>query len=61
MRGCYEEGTTATPFDMVVLNKLDRCDVALDAIRRVPRLPGQVGAETARFHTTMQRLKLYIG
>ena len=61
VRGYKEEGTTTTPFDMVVLNNLDRYQLALDAIRRIPRLAGQVAAETARFEATMQRHKLYIG
>lgn len=38
VRGFIEEGTTTTPFDMVVLNHLDRYHLALDAIERVPRL-----------------------
>ena len=38
VRGYKEEGTTTTPFDMVVLNNLDRYQLALDAIRRIPRL-----------------------
>ena len=61
VRGYKEEGTTTTPFDMVVLNQLDRYQLALDAIRRIPRLRHQVDAETARYWTTMQRHKLYIG
>ncbi|WP_096698835.1 phosphoketolase [Polaromonas sp. AER18D-145] len=61
VRGYKEEGTTTTPFDMVVLNSVDRYQLALDAIRRIPRLAGQVAAETARFDATMQRHKLYIG
>jgi xylulose-5-phosphate/fructose-6-phosphate phosphoketolase len=61
VRGYKEEGTTTTPFDMVVLNNLDRFQLALDAIRRIPRLAGRVAAETARYDTTMQRHKLYIG
>lgn len=60
VRGYREEGTTTTPFDMVVLNNLDRYQLALDAIRRIPRLADQVEAETARYETTMQRHKLYI-
>ena len=60
VRGYMEEGTTTTPFDMVVLNNLDRYQLALDAIRRIPRLAGQIEAETARFDATMQRHKLYI-
>ena len=61
VRGYKEEGTTTTPFDMVVLNNLDRYQLALDAICRIPRLGGQVEAETARFNATMQRHKRYIG
>ena len=38
MRGYIEEGTTTTPFDMTVLNRLDRFDLAIDVIDRVPRL-----------------------
>ena len=60
VRGYREEGTTTTPFDMVVLNNLDRYQLALDAIRRIPRLADQVAAETARYETTMQRHRLYI-
>ncbi|HEY9716028.1 MAG TPA: phosphoketolase family protein [Trichormus sp.] len=38
VRGYKEEGTTTTPFDMVVLNDLDRFHLAGDAIDRIPRL-----------------------
>ena len=60
VRGYTEEGTTTTPFDMVVLNNLDRYQLALDAIRRIPRLSDQVEMATARYWTTMERHKLYI-
>jgi xylulose-5-phosphate/fructose-6-phosphate phosphoketolase len=60
VRGFKEEGTTTTPFDMVVLNNLDRYQLALDAIRRVPRLRGRVVEETARYTATMERHKRYI-
>ena len=60
VRGYKEEGTTTTPFDMVVLNDLDRYRLALDAIERIPRLKAQVPAETARYWATMERHKLYI-
>ena len=43
VRGYKEEGTTTTPFDMCVLNNIDRFQLTLDAIRRVPRLAPQVG------------------
>src|SRR5215207_8383248 len=36
---CYkEEGTTTTPFDMCILNEIDRYSLAIDAIDRVPQL-----------------------
>ena len=38
VRGYKEEGTTSTPFDMCVLNDLDRFHLAMDVIDRVPRL-----------------------
>jgi xylulose-5-phosphate/fructose-6-phosphate phosphoketolase len=38
VRGFAEEGTTTTPFDMVVLNGLDRYHLAIEAIERVPGL-----------------------
>jgi xylulose-5-phosphate/fructose-6-phosphate phosphoketolase len=60
VRGYKEEGTTTTPFDMVVLNNLDRYQLALDAIQRIPRLIDQVDKATARYWTTMERHKLYI-
>jgi xylulose-5-phosphate/fructose-6-phosphate phosphoketolase len=43
VRGYKEEGTTTTPFDMVVLNDLDRFHLAIDVIDRVPGL-ATVGA-----------------
>jgi xylulose-5-phosphate/fructose-6-phosphate phosphoketolase len=38
VRGYKEEGTTTTPFDMTVLNELDRFSLARDVIDRVPGL-----------------------
>jgi xylulose-5-phosphate/fructose-6-phosphate phosphoketolase len=43
VRGYKEEGTTTTPFDMTVLNDLDRFHLAGDVIDRVPRLQ-RIGA-----------------
>ncbi|RBY83073.1 phosphoketolase [Geodermatophilus sp. TF02-6] len=38
VRGYVEEGTTTTPFDMCVMNRIDRFHLAADVIDRVPRL-----------------------
>jgi xylulose-5-phosphate/fructose-6-phosphate phosphoketolase len=38
VRGYKEEGTTTTPFDMVMLNDLDRFHLVMDVIDRVPGL-----------------------
>lgn len=38
VRGYKEEGTTTTPFDMCVLNDLDRFHLVMDVIERVPKL-----------------------
>jgi xylulose-5-phosphate/fructose-6-phosphate phosphoketolase len=43
VRGYKEEGTTTTPFDMTVLNDLDRFHLAGDLVDRVPRLRNSVG------------------
>jgi xylulose-5-phosphate/fructose-6-phosphate phosphoketolase len=43
VRGYKEEGTTTTPFDMTVLNDLDRFHLAGDVVDRVPRLADTAG------------------
>jgi xylulose-5-phosphate/fructose-6-phosphate phosphoketolase len=48
VRGYKEEGTTTTPFDMAVLNDLDRFHLAGDVVDRVPRLQ-RVGAHFKQF------------
>jgi xylulose-5-phosphate/fructose-6-phosphate phosphoketolase len=60
VRGYKEEGTTTTPFDMVVLNDLDRYRLALDALARIPRFADRMEQETARYWTMIERHKLYV-
>jgi xylulose-5-phosphate/fructose-6-phosphate phosphoketolase len=43
VRGYKEEGTTTTPFDMVMLNDLDRFHLVMDVIDRVPGLASSAG------------------
>jgi xylulose-5-phosphate/fructose-6-phosphate phosphoketolase len=61
VRGYKEEGTTTTPFDMVVLNNLDRYQLALDAVKRIPRLHDEIGRAEERYRTVMERHRLYVG
>ena len=54
VRGYKEEGTTTTPFDMVMLNDLDRFRIVMDVIDRVPSLGSRVA--TLRQRMTDARL-----
>jgi xylulose-5-phosphate/fructose-6-phosphate phosphoketolase len=44
VRGYKEEGTTTTPFDMVVMNDMDRFHLVMDVIDRIPGLAARAGA-----------------
>ena len=44
VRGYNEEGTTTTPFDMVMLNDLDRFHLVIDVLDRVPGLEPRTAA-----------------
>lgn len=48
VRGYKEEGTTTTPFDMTVLNEIDRFHLAGDVVDRVPRL-ASIGSHFKQF------------
>jgi xylulose-5-phosphate/fructose-6-phosphate phosphoketolase len=52
VRGFSEQGTTTTPFDMVVLNRMSRYHLVLEALRRSRRAPER-GAELAQHCTDM--------
>jgi xylulose-5-phosphate/fructose-6-phosphate phosphoketolase len=54
VRGYKEEGTTTTPFDMVMLNDLDRFHLVMDVIDRVPGL----GSAAASLWQEMQDARL---
>ncbi|MBV8560251.1 MAG: phosphoketolase family protein, partial [Acidimicrobiia bacterium] len=54
VRGYKEEGTTTTPFDMVMLNDLDRFHLVMDVIDRVPGL----GERAARLRQDMADKRL---
>jgi xylulose-5-phosphate/fructose-6-phosphate phosphoketolase len=54
VRGYKEEGTTTTPFDMVMLNDLDRFHLVMDVIERVPGL----GAHAATLRQQMADARL---
>ena len=60
VRGYKEEGTTTTPFDMCVLNNIDRFQLTLDAIKRVSRLKDQTGATEQWYSEQIQRHRLYV-
>ncbi|GAA1336225.1 phosphoketolase family protein [Arthrobacter roseus] len=50
VRGYKEEGTTTTPFDMAMMNQIDRYQLAIDVVDRVPSL----GASQAVFRQWLQ-------
>lgn len=51
VHGFREEGTTTTPFDMAVMNQLDRFHLALATLRRLPRL----AERSEQFAATLER------
>jgi xylulose-5-phosphate/fructose-6-phosphate phosphoketolase len=60
VRGFNEEGTTTTPFDMVVLNRLDRFHLAMDVIERVPGLTARAAHVTQHFRDKLTEHHNYV-
>jgi xylulose-5-phosphate/fructose-6-phosphate phosphoketolase len=59
VRGYKEEGTTTTPFDMVMLNDLDRFHLVMDVIDRVPRLASRAGHVRQAMSDARARARAY--
>jgi xylulose-5-phosphate/fructose-6-phosphate phosphoketolase len=59
VRGFNEQGTTTTPFDMVVLNGMSRYHLAAEALRRVPRLHAAGTALIAEANASIARAVAY--
>ena len=59
VRGYKEEGTTTTPFDMVMLNDLDRYHLVLDVIDRVPGLAERAAHLRQEMQDTRLRARAY--
>jgi xylulose-5-phosphate/fructose-6-phosphate phosphoketolase len=60
VRGYREEGSTTTPFDMVVLNKMSRFHLAIEALRRARRKPRNTQALMDECEATLARHDRYI-
>jgi len=60
VRGYKEEGTTTTPFDMVVLNTLDRFHLVMDVANRVPKLQAQAAHIKQRMRDKLNAHTQYI-
>lgn len=60
VRGFIEEGTTTTPFDMTVLNELDRFHLAIEAIERVPALKSKASGVIRRLQDKLAEHTRYV-
>ena len=59
VRGYQEEGTTTTPFDMVMLNDLDRFHLVMDVVDRVPGLGGHAASLRQEMADARLRARAY--
>ncbi|MEA2508481.1 MAG: xylulose-5-phosphate/fructose-6-phosphate phosphoketolase [Actinomycetota bacterium] len=60
VRGYKEEGTTTTPFDMAVMNQLDRFNLAMDVIDRVTRLQATSGSARETLKNKLIEHRIYV-
>jgi xylulose-5-phosphate/fructose-6-phosphate phosphoketolase len=60
VRGYKEEGTTTTPFDMAVLNNIDRFQLVIDVIDRVPKLRDHAAYVRQAMHDKLSDHRHYI-
>jgi xylulose-5-phosphate/fructose-6-phosphate phosphoketolase len=60
VRGYSEEGTTTTPFDMVVLNETSRYHLAMEAIKRARRPPANASALIETCESALRRHREHV-
>jgi xylulose-5-phosphate/fructose-6-phosphate phosphoketolase len=60
VRGYKEEGTTTTPFDMLVRNDMDRFHLAIDVIDRVPGLARKAATLRQGLHDRLTEHREYV-
>jgi xylulose-5-phosphate/fructose-6-phosphate phosphoketolase len=60
VHGYIDQGTTTTPFDMVVLNEMSRFHLALDALKHIPRLRMQAAGAVQLFGKKLNEHSDYI-
>jgi xylulose-5-phosphate/fructose-6-phosphate phosphoketolase len=59
VRGYVEEGTTTTPFDMVMMNGIDRYHLVMDVLDRVPGLAARYAGLRQQMHDARVRAREY--
>lgn len=60
VHGFQEEGTTTTPFDMAVINQLDRFHLALAALRRLPNFSHRSAQFAASIERKLEEHRAYV-
>jgi xylulose-5-phosphate/fructose-6-phosphate phosphoketolase len=60
VRGYREEGSTTTPFDMVVLNETSRLHLAIEALRRARRIPEHADSLVDECRALLAKHRTYI-